>query len=158
VTIRSTKIALELLAVLALSACASGGSSGGTSSDGQAKIELAVSETCAAGSSAQCVAINGENVLTPPAFEDADVESAAAVESNGQSLVQVTFTDNGGAVLNTLTAQAAKAGSKARLVMKADGDIIGAPVVMQAIESREVSIVVSPDGNAQALADSILGH
>ena len=157
-TIRTAKVTLAVLAVLILSACASGGSVVGASSANQAKIGLAVSETCVAGSSAQCVAVNGENVLIPSAFEDADVQNATVVEGNGQSAVQVTFTDEGGMVLSALTAQAAKAGSTARLVIKAGGEIIGAPVVMQAIDNREVSIGVSPEDNAEALVAAILGR
>ncbi|UFS60900.1 hypothetical protein LQ955_09280 [Subtercola endophyticus] len=97
-------------------------------------------------------------MLTPNAFEDAYVEEATAVESNGQRLVQVTFTEEGGAVLSSLTTQAVKAGSTARLVMKAGDKIIGAPVVMQPIENREVSIMVPPDGNAKELTGAILGR
>ena len=61
-------------------------------------------------------------------------------------------------VLSTHTAQAAKAGITARLIMKAGGEIIGAPVVMQAIDNRDVSLGVSPEDNSAALVATILGQ
>ncbi|MEA9986206.1 MULTISPECIES: SecDF P1 head subdomain-containing protein [Subtercola] len=159
-TVRSAGLTIAVIAVLALSACASanGGSAGATPASSSAKIELALSETCTEATSATCVLINGESLVTPPDFTDAGVKDAAVDESNGQSLVHVTFTGEGSTVLSTLTTQAVAAGSTARLVMKAGEKIIGAPVVLAAIESGEVSIIVSPGENAADLVDAILGH
>ncbi|RFA06782.1 hypothetical protein B7R21_18585 [Subtercola boreus] len=102
--------------------------------------------------------MNGENIAVPAAYESADVQEADVIESGGQGSVHVTFTDEGGKVLNSVTTQAAQAADGARLVMKAGDAIIGAPVALTALESSEVSIAVPQGNNAQDLRDAILGH
>ena len=152
---RSSVVALT---VLVLSACASVGPSSDASSPNRAVIELAISQTCVAGGAVQCISVNDEDIVPPSSFEDADVQDADIVESNGQYSVHVTFTDAGGKVLNTVSAQAADAGNGTRMVLKARGWIIGAPVALAPLEGREVSIAVSPNDSAQDLLDAILGR
>lgn len=58
--IRRTWGAVAALAVLVLSGCAQGGA--GDSSATGGTIEVAVAQTCAAGSSPDCAEINGKHV------------------------------------------------------------------------------------------------
>jgi len=151
---RATSFAL-VLAVLALSACSTAPSIDATSSVRGGAIELAVSQTCAAGSDLQCVSVNGEKIVLPAAFERAGVEDATVAEGEGQHAVDVTFSDDGAVVFHTLTGNAAGAGNSARLVIKIGGEIQGAVVVMQALEGDQVQIALSPDDNAQGIVDLI---
>ncbi|QWT25136.1 hypothetical protein KPL76_07280 [Subtercola sp. PAMC28395] len=155
---RTARLSVAFVAVLVLSGCASGTSPDASSSPGHARIGLAVSAACVAGSSTECVSVRGEGVLAPSSYEDAGVHDATVVENGGQTTVQVTFTDDGAAVLNTLTKQAVQAGSGARLILEVGGEIVGAPAVMEPIEGREVSIIVAPEDDAQTLVRSILGR
>lgn len=156
-TSRTPKLFLVVVAVMALSACSAAVGSDETSSATGGTIELAVSETCAAGSDSQCVLVNGENVVLPSAFERADVEDAAVADDDGQNAVGVTFDEDGAAVLHALTEKAAGAGDTARLVIKIGGEIQTAVRVMQASEDDYVQIVLSPDDNAQDVVDLIHG-
>ncbi|MBM7473181.1 hypothetical protein [Subtercola frigoramans] len=157
-TFRTGRLSVVVFAVVLLTACAGGTSPRASSSVGHARIGLAVSKECVAGSSTECVSVRGEGVLTPSNYENAGVQDATVIEDGGQSTVHVTFTDDGATVLNTLTKQAVQAGSGARLILEVGGKIVGTPAVMEPIEDREVSIIVAREDNAQTLVDSILGR
>ncbi|MBK4347070.1 hypothetical protein [Lacisediminihabitans changchengi] len=154
---RNIRLSALVLCALALSGCATTSASKATEPSSQAKLELAVSETCADSSDAHCVLVNGEGVVMPVAFQDAGVQKASVVENHGQSEIDVTFTGTGAALLEALTEQAAKSGSTARLVMKTGDKIVGSTLVSETIMSHEVSIVVPQTDDAQALVKSILG-
>lgn len=156
-TSRTARLSLVVLAVLAFSGCSAAVGSDERSSATGGTIELAVSETCTAGSDPQCVVVNGQSVVLPSAFESAGVEDAAVADGDGQNAVDVTFNDEGAAVLRTLTEQAAGAGDAARLVMKIGGEIRAAVRVMEALEGDYVQIALSPDDNAQDVVDLIRG-
>ena len=102
--------------------------------------------------------VNGESIVLPPTFAAAAVENADVVESGGQSAVNVTFTDTGAEVLKSVTRQAAEAANGTRLVMRASGAIVGAPVVIEPLDGRDVSIAVPQGESAEDLRDSILGR
>ncbi|MEA9985796.1 hypothetical protein QN358_11010 [Subtercola sp. RTI3] len=72
--------------------------------------------------------------------------------------MHVTFTDDGSTVMKSVTQQAVQAGKTARLIIRASGEVIAAPVVLAPIEGRETRIAVSPDTDAQAIVDLILKH
>ena len=116
---------------------------------------MAVSQTCAASSDLHCVAVTGENVVLPSAFERAGVGDAAVAEGEGRNAVDVTFSEDGAVVFHALTEKAAGAGSTARLVMRIGGELKAAVVVMQAMEGDQVQIGLSPDDNAQGVVDLI---
>ena len=151
---RTPRFALVVLVVLALSACSAAGSAEERPSVTGGTIELAVSETCTE-VSPQCVSVNGENVVLPSAFERAGVEDAAVAEGEGQNAVDVTFSDDGQAVLHALTEKAAQAGTAARLVMKIGGELQAAVAVMQALEGDHLQINLSPKDSAQEVVDLI---
>lgn len=58
---------------------------------------LAISEKCTEVSESQCVSVNGESIVLPSTYEPAGVEAAAVATGDGQSAVDVTFTDDGAA-------------------------------------------------------------
>ncbi|MDY7542414.1 hypothetical protein [Cryobacterium sp. 5B3] len=151
----SFALASLVLAVLALSACSSTPGVVATPTVAGGAIELAVSQTCAASSDLHCVAVNGENVVLPSAFERAGVGDAVVAEGEGRNAVDVTFSEEGSVVFRALTEKAVGAGSTARLVMRIGGELKAAVVVMQAMEGDQVQIGLSPDDNAQGVVDLI---
>ncbi len=153
-TFRTRGLYLLIPVLLALSACTAAGGSAQTSSIEAGAIEVAVTNTCAEAADSQCVVVNGENIELPSSFERAGVETAAAAQNEGQSAVNVTFTDDGAAMLHRLTEQAV--GGTARLVMKVKGEIISAAAVMGPVEGHYIQIGLAPEDSAQKLVDSIL--
>lgn len=149
-------LALTLPLVVTLSACSAAGVREPTPPPGRGAIELALAGMCEQGTDTTCTPVNGESITTPSAFERADVEAAAAVAGAAQSAVDVTFTDEGAAVLHTLTEQAA--GGSQRLVMKVGDEIIAAIVVAEPLEGKQVQIALSNDADAQRMADLIQGR
>jgi hypothetical protein len=154
-TSRSRALCLLVPVVLALSACSTLGGTGETLSPGEGAIDFALSETCAGKAGLDCVSVNGESVVRPSTFERAGVEAAAIAEGKGQNAVDVTFTEDGAAVLHTLTAQAA--GSTMRLVMKAGDEMMAAVVVAEALDGKQLQIILAPDDNAQEVIRLIQG-
>jgi hypothetical protein len=120
-------------------------------------IELAVSEACTEASEPQCTAVGGEWVVLPETFEQAAVD-AAVVSEGQQQAVELTFSDEGAAVVHALTDQAAEAGDQARLVLKIGDDLRAAVVVMEALNGNEVTISLSPDDDPQEMVDLIGDH
>lgn len=156
-TSRTPRLALVALAVVALSACSSAIGVDETSSAARGTIELAVSETCAEASGPECVSANGESIVLPSVFERAGVKDAAVAEGAGQNVVEVTFDEDGAAVLHSLSEEAAEAGSSARLVIKTGGEIQAAVTVMQKLQSNQLQVAISPDDSAQDFVDLIHG-
>ena len=149
------KFFLVMLILTTLSACSAAGGADEASSGAGGTVGLAVSETCTEGSDPQCVAVNGESVLSPSAYEPAGVEDAAVAEGGGQNAIDLTFDDEGARVFHALTAQAAEAGGTARLVMEFGDEIVAAVAVPAAMESDQVQMMLSPDDSAQNLVDLI---
>jgi preprotein translocase subunit SecD len=156
-TFRTSRLALAAMALLALSACSSSAGADEASSGTGGTIEMAVSDTCTAGSDSQCVSVNGESVLLPSTFEEADVKDSSVAES-GQSTVDVTFTADGAKVWQELSEEAVGAGDSARLVIKVGDELQSAVRVMEAMKGDQVQIALGPDGNAQDLVDLIQGN
>lgn len=154
---RTTNLSLVLVVILALSACSGSDAAGGSLSSPGGAIELAVSETCADTADPECVAVNGQSVLLPSAFELAEVEDATVTEAGGQNAVGVTFTKDGAEVFHTLTEKAAQDGSSARLVIKIGDEMRVAVSVPEAMTGDQVQIMLSPDQNAQEVVDLIHG-
>lgn len=152
-TSRTGRLYLLVPVLLALSACSAAGGAEATSPGARGAIELALSESCAEGSDSPCVVVNGHNILLPSTFERAGVEAAAVAEGEQQSAVDVTFTDDGAAVLRALTKQAA--GTTARLVLKAGDEILAAVMVMEALDGEQLHIIISPDDDAQKIVELI---
>lgn len=91
------KLCAVAFALLALSGCALEGEG---SSAGGGAIEVAVVQTCEAGSSSDCVVIEGEHVLvTDESFETVDVEDVAAADGEAGSSVTLGLGERGVAVL-----------------------------------------------------------
>jgi len=156
-TSRTQRLSVVLVALLALSGCASPGGTDAPGATPGGTIELAVSEICVEGSDAECILVSDQYVLRPSAFERASVENAVVAEAGGQNAIDVTFTDDGAVVLSALTAKAAAAGASARLVIKIGGEIRSAPFVAEALTGNQVLIALSPDDNAQETVDLING-
>lgn len=153
-TSRPPLLAVIALTVVALSGCSAPVGAAETPTDGGGAIELAAAETCTAGSDPECVLINGESVLLPSTFERAGVEDAVAA-GDGQNAVDVTFDDDGALVLQTVTEQVADAGDTARLVIRINGEVVAAVVVIEALTDDQVQIALSPDDSAQDVVDGI---
>ena len=156
-TSRTPGLSLAALAVLVLSACSVVGGADDSPPVTGGTIELAVSETCTDVSDPQCVSVDGEHVVLPPAFERAGVEDAAVAEGEGRNAVDVTFSEDGEAVFHALTKKAARAGGSARLVIKIGGEMRAAVAVMQALEGDHLQIVLAPDDSAREVVDLIHG-
>lgn len=124
------------LVVLLLSGCA-GGEGAEASGASAGAIELAVSETCAADSAPECVAVNGEHVIVPTAsFSRAEVESVAVADDQAGNAVDVTLTSEGAAVLESTTAEVAHAGDDARLVIKAGDEVLSSVAVAETLKGK----------------------
>lgn len=149
------RLPLLLLVVLALSGCSTAGGTGDIASAPGGSIEFAVSETCTDEANPKCIAVNGETVVSPSAFERADVEDATIAEGAGQNAVDVTFNEEGAVVFHALTDKAIQAGDSARLVIKIGGEIQAAVRVMEAIEDDHVQILISPEDSATEIIDRI---
>jgi hypothetical protein len=154
-TSRTPALALAALVVLVLGACSAADGAGTASSDAGGMIEMAVSETCDDVSDSQCVSVNGTSVVAPAEFQEAGVEEASVAESD-QSVVEVTFTDDGAEVLHALTEEAAGTGDLARLVViRVGGELQAAVMVMEALTGNQVQIGLAPEADAQELVDLI---
>lgn len=150
------RLALAALSMLALSACtANAGGNQSPSATGGA-VEVAVSETCAAGSDPKCVLVKGENVVLPSTFERVGVKNASAAEDQGPNTVDVTFTKDGTKIFHALTEKAAQARNTERLLLKIGGEVQAVVTVMQAIDNGRVQIDFSPDHSSQEAIDLIL--
>lgn len=153
-TSRTSGLALVALAVLVLGACSAADGDGVASADAGGMIEMAVSETCT-DLSESCVLVNGTSVVLPAAFEEAGVKEASVAASD-QSVVDVTFTEDGAEVLHDLTEEAAGAGDPARLmVIRIGGELRSAVMVMEALTGDQVQIGLSPEADAQEMVDLI---
>ena len=154
-TSRTRWTLLLVPALLALSACSTPVGAGSSPTAGGGSVELAVSESCVEGSDPQCVVVNGEGVMLPAEFERAGVESADVAQGGEVNAVNITFDDEGAAIFQKLTEQAAGAGSNARLVVKIGNEIQSAPRVMQTMTGKNVQISLGPDGSPQKILEMI---
>jgi len=154
---RTTRLTLAAIMLLALSACSSSAGADETSSGTGGTIDMAVSDTCIAGSDSQCVLVDGDSVLLPSTFREAGVKSSSVAEG-GQSAVDVTFTEDGAKVWQELTEEAVGAGDSARLLIKVGGEVQTAVRVMEAMKGDQVQIALGTDESAQDLVDLIQGN
>lgn len=154
-TSRKRGLYLLIPILLALSACTAAGGSAEMPPNTPGAIEFAVTDTCAEAADSQCVSVNGESIVLPSTFHRAGVRDVAVAEGEGQNAVDVTFTNDGAALLRTLTGQAAT--ETARLVMKVGGEIVSAVAVMEPVEGDQLQISLSPDDSAQNIVDLIRG-
>ncbi|MGN7156799.1 hypothetical protein ACTHRK_11940 [Dietzia cercidiphylli] len=116
---------------------------------------MAVSETCAADSSSQCVLFQGENILINPAdFERVGVVSAA---SAGPGMIDVTLDSDGAEVMQKLSTEASEAGESARLVTKSDGDILSAVRVQGSLQGESLQMAVPEDVDANGVVARLNG-
>jgi len=153
-TSRPPLLAVIALVVVALSGCSAPVGAAETPTDGGGAIELAAAETCTDGSDPECLVIDGESLLLPSAFERAGVEDAV-VAAGDQNAVDVTFDADGTLVLQAVTEQVADAGDTARLVIRIDGEVVAAVVVVEALRDDEVQIALSPEDSAQDIVDGL---
>ena len=153
---RKRGLSLLALVALAVSGCSAEVESGQPAESPGGTIELAVSETCAEGSDPQCAPIDGQYVMSPATFKPATVEAAAVAENDGQSSVDLTFTDDGAAVLKSLTEEAVQAGDEARLIMKIGDEMRLAVAVPEPVTGDAVTIPSSSADSAQEFVDLIL--
>jgi hypothetical protein len=139
------KVCCVAMGVLVLSGCAGeAGANGPTTAAGA--IELAVSETCVPDSTPECVAVNGEHVVVPPAdFSRAEVESVAGAADQQGNAVDITLSNEGAAVLETFTAEVAQAGDDARLVIKVGNEVLAAVAVAQPQRGDHVQVALPAD-------------
>lgn len=139
------KVCCIATAVLVLSGCAGdAGADGSTTTSGA--LELAVSEICVPDSTPECVAVNGEHVVVPSAdLLRAEVESVAAAGDQPGSAVDITFSDEGAAVLETSTAEVAQAGDDARLIIKVGNEVLAAVAVAQPLKGDHVQVALPAD-------------
>ena len=156
-TSRTSRLTLAAIALFALSACSSAGGADEASSGTGGTIDMAVSDTCTAGSNSKCVSVNGESVLLPSTFQEVGVKDSS-VAQNGQSTVNVTFNEDGAKIFQALTKEAAGAGDSARLLIRIGDDLQAAVHVMEALKGDQVQIAFSPDESAQDIVDLIQGN
>lgn len=76
------------------------------------------------------------------------------VDTGGVEVVDVRFDDEGAAVFQRSTREAADAGAEARLLMRAGDELVAATTVMQAMEGDSVQIAPG-DADAQEIVDLI---
>lgn len=153
---RTRGLSLLALVALAVSGCSAEVESGEPAESSDGSIELAVSETCAEGSDPRCVPIDGQYVMSPATFEPATVEKVAVAENDGKSAVDLTFTEDGAAVLKSLTEEAVQAGDDARLVMKIGDEMRSAVAVPGPVTGDAMTIPLSAADSAQDVVDLIL--
>ncbi|MGO1727738.1 hypothetical protein ACTXJU_16460 [Glutamicibacter ardleyensis] len=149
------RLSLAILSMVALSACSANAGMNQTPSVTGAAVEVAVSETCVAGSDPKCVLIKGENVVVPSGFERVGVNNVSAAGDQGPNTVDVTFTKDGTKVFRDLTEKAAQAGTSERLLLKIGGEVQAVVTVMQAIDNGRVQIDFSPDHSAEEAIELI---
>lgn len=154
---RRCRLAAVSVLALALSGCATATVPGTTPTASESFVELAISERCTEGSDPQCILVGDDYVMRPSTFERAPVANAAASEGQQQDAVDITFTAEGAAILHDLTGQAAQAGGDSRLLLKAGGEIIGAAVVMEALQGDHVTIALPPERTAVEVLDLVHG-
>lgn len=137
----------------------SAGSAGSDGTDGAAgsagQIELAVTTACEPDSSPDCVPVGGGYVLEPDSFETAGVASASATEEN-EGTVMLELEDSGAQLLQELTSEAAGT-ADARLLIRAGGELLGAPMVAEPIDGGQVQLSAGPDRDADELLALIQG-
>ena len=156
-TARISRLTVAAIVLCALSACSSAGGADEAPSGTGGTIDMAVSDTCTAGSDSKCVFVNGASVLLPSAFQEAGVKDSSVAE-NGQSAVDVTFNEDGAKIFQALTKQAAGAGDSARLLIRIGDELQAAVHVMEAMKGDQVQIGLSPDESAQDIVDLIQGN
>lgn len=145
--------AAVVLVAFALSGCAQGGAGDSTAPGGA--IEVAVTQTCAAGSSPDCAEINGEHVLvTDGDFEKVDLKSVSAAGDQAGNAVELELTPNGAAVLAASSTAASKAGDEARLVIRVGDKLMSAVKVMEPVTDDHVTIALPSDVTAREFAES----
>ncbi|KZX21106.1 SecDF P1 head subdomain-containing protein [Rathayibacter tanaceti] len=153
--IRRTAVGAAALLLLALTGCTAESPAPTPSASTGGSLELAVSTVCAPGVDPQCVAVGGQNVVVDPAaFTRAGIASAGVVDTGGVEVVDVRFDDEGAAVFQRSTREAADAGAEARLLMRAGDELVAATTVMQAMEGDSVQIAPG-DADAQEIVDLI---
>ncbi|ANJ25987.1 SecDF P1 head subdomain-containing protein [Agromyces aureus] len=146
------KLSAVGLLLVAMSGCSA------TAPAGEGGIEMAVSQTCDAGSAPECVSVNGEYVtLIESDFARAGVETAKAVEDGGTSAIEVRFDDDGAVVFQESTAEAAAAAGTARLVIRAGGEVLSAVTVVEPMQGDTAVIALPPGADAEELAAVIRG-
>lgn len=143
------------LMVLILSGCAVEGGADRPAATAGA-IEVAVSETCDAGSTPECVAVNGEHVVVAASdFLRADVEAVAVADDQPGNAVDVTLSNEGAAVLETSTSEVAMAGDDARLVIKVGGEVFSAVAVAETLRGDHFSMALPADMSAQEFIERV---
>lgn len=143
------------VAVLLLSGCAGGAGAADPGATAGA-IELAVSETCAADSTPECVDVNGEYVVVPDAgFSRAGVESVATAGEEAGNAVDVTLTSEGAELLESATTTAAQAGDDARLVIKVGGEMLSAVAVAEPLEGEHFLLALPPELSAEEFTERV---
>ncbi|MDQ0614880.1 hypothetical protein QF046_002521 [Microbacterium sp. W4I4] len=154
-TQQTARFAFVILVSLGLCGCAVAGDSETPASQSGGSIQLAITQTCDAGSDPQCIPVGDEHLMRPSDFEEAAVETAVARNDDEQNAVDVTFTDEGAKVLNDLTTQASDAGTESRLLMKAGDEIVSAVSVMEPISGDQVTLGLSPQDDPDAVVELI---
>lgn len=144
------------LAVFVLSGCASAGV-GDSPAPGGA-IEVAVSSICTAGSSPDCVAVNGEHVLvTDDAFQKVDVKAVAVADAPSGNAVDLELTSDGASVLKATTTAASEAGEEARLVIRAGDRVISAVRAAEPVSDDHLTVQLPDDVTAEEFTAEIRG-
>lgn len=156
-TIRRGRFALVVFISLTVCGCSAATDFDEPPAPAGGTIELAVSETCTAGSDPQCTPVGDEYVMRPVAFEKATVEEAVVSEGPQQNAIDVTFTSEGAAVLSDLTDRASQSGSESRLLVKIGDEIVAAVVVKEALDGDEVTIGLAPEDDPQEVIDLLHG-
>lgn len=151
--IQHTWAAPAVLVVLVLSGCAQGaGAAGSSASSGT--MEMAVTTTCAAGSSPDCVEIDGESVLvTDGDFKKVELKSVSAADDQSGNAVELSLTVDGAAVLTASSAAASKAGDDARLAIRVGDEVLSAVKVMEPVSGDHVTIALPSDITAEEFAE-----
>jgi hypothetical protein len=143
------------LGVLILSGCSAGGGADGPTATAGA-IEVAVSETCAADSTPECVAVNGEHVVVAAAdFLRAEVEAVAVADDQQGNAVDVTLSSEGAAVLETSTAEVAQAGDDARLVIKVGSEVLSAVAVPETLKGEHFLLALPGKLSAEEFIEKV---
>ncbi|HJX78510.1 hypothetical protein [Glutamicibacter sp.] len=143
-TSRIIKTSIFAALLLSLSACSAEASSNGPERTTVGVIELAVTHVCARESDSKCISLDGEQLVLPSTFERAVVDDATVAAEQGPNTVNVIFSDAGTKIFREVTEEAAKAGESARLLIKVDGEIEAAVVVMETIEDGHTLLDFTP--------------
>ncbi len=141
--------------VLVSSGCAADGGTDGPAATAGA-IEVAASETCAAGSAPECVPVNGEHVLVAASdLRRAEVEAVTVADGQPGDAVDITLSSEGAAVLETLTSEVAKAGDDGRLVIMVGSEVLSAVAVAEALRDDHFVIALPAGTSAQEFIESV---